>query len=64
MFNKIYEVSVKKFLFFLALIILPVLSYSQDELESKPDSIRVYKTPSITVSTSRANKENSPVPYT
>ena len=53
----------KSYLCFL-LFIFPALLFAEDAGKRKSDSLRIYRTPSITVSTSRANATNSPVPYT
>lgn len=48
-------------------LILLILSYPAlilaETADKKNDSLRIYKVPSITVSTTRANSDNSPVPY-
>ncbi len=62
MFNKLNEVSVKSFIVFL-FFLFPAIIIAEDSAESRSDSTRVYRVPSITVSSTRANAQNSPVPF-
>lgn len=52
-----------KHIIFLIIFLFPLFLKAEDSKSSKNDSLRIYRIPSITVSTSRADLSNSPVPY-
>jgi iron complex outermembrane recepter protein len=67
MVNQFIYLFIKKGIYKMKLLIIVMLLYpflSSAKVEKSEDSLKVYKTPSITITTNKAEERKSPVPFT